>query len=59
VSSPAWGLGQNPGRPRISVQFQLKRWPLIALKSGGIVPPPLSTVGRGVRVPLLPPKIRL
>jgi len=26
-----WGVGQSPGRPRISAQFQLKRRPLVAL----------------------------
>ena len=31
---PQRGLGQSPGRPGISAQFQLKRWPLVALKSG-------------------------
>ena len=44
---PEWGLGQSPGCPCISRKFQLKRWPLVVLKSGGV----------GVQVPLVLPKI--
>ena len=38
ISSPSGVAGQSPGRPRISVQFQLKRWRLVALKSKLPVP---------------------
>jgi len=44
---PQWGLGQSAGRPRISSQFQLKRWSLLRLKVGvqycTLVPPPKIT----------------
>jgi len=42
------------GRPLISAHFQFKRWPLVALKSGGTLPPLYKV---GVRVPLVPTKI--
>ena len=46
------------GRPCFSAQFQHKRWHLEALKSGGTVPP-LYKGGGGVRVPVVPLKLRL
>jgi len=48
----------SPGRPRISAHFQLKRWPLVALKSGGTVPLHFRKwVGGGYAYPLYQPKI--
>jgi len=50
---PQWGLGQSLGHPRISVQFQLKRWPLLVLKNWREYPH-FSKWGGGTRTNRIP-----